>query len=706
MPDWSYHTLFRPLLFRLPARASRSLTLHAIGAVGRMPGGSFVIRTLGHMEPSPLLERSAGGLKLPTPVGLSGAADPRGTAHRALAQLGFGFIEIGPVTVHEIRCDEPIVHDIARETIHSPSYFENEGAVRVAGRIAEPGHRLPQWIRIAPMPDAAPEEAELQLGEMMSLLAAAGAAGFYVDIASSASRPWEEVMRIKERMPALIKERCGTAVPAFLYVPPDLADDKLEELLRPCEADTFSGGLIWRGAVIGEAAGLAAASRRGAPESGGLPSAEEDGTAASGGSRQAPGDYPVSAGPGGKAFSLAKIKRIRETAGPDFTIKAGAGVHEPQDALEQLEAGADLIVLHSGLVYAGPGFPKRINEAVIYETIRREEEPPTPPFWRNWGWMWLLGVGMIVGGLLAWGIGATRVLLSYDLDFLGMSAEELHQINHHLIHFMSHDRITLAGTMISIGILYSQLAWHGQRYGLHWARTALNVSAVVGFSSFFLYLGYGYFDPLHALAAAALLPLFALSMRRNADRPSRKPVNTRNDKAWRLALWGQLMFVALGIALAVGGLTIATVGVTSVFVPSDLEFLGTTRERLQEANPRLVSLIAHDRAGFGGALLCDALAILIAALWGISQGARWLWLTLLLGGIPGFYAAFSVHYGIGYTDFLHLLPPAIALALYAAGLALLYPYMVGQSSVRKAASRAAGHQAAPRRAEPPTAGPK
>ncbi|MDI4649656.1 hypothetical protein [Cohnella hashimotonis] len=42
-----------------------------------------------------------------------------------------------------------------------------------------------------------------------------------------------------------------------------------------------------------------------------------------------------------------------------------------------------------------------------------------------------------------------------------------------------------------------------------------------------------------------------------------------------------------------------------------------------------------------------------------------------------FIAGLSVHYGIGYTDFIHLLPAWFAFVLYLAGLVLLYPYMHG-----------------------------
>ncbi|MFD0960114.1 hypothetical protein [Paenibacillus chungangensis] len=664
MPDWSYQTIFRPILFRLPARISRAFTLGAMGAIGRIPGGSFVIRTLGHMELSPLLERNIGGVDVVAPVGLSGGVDPCGIAHRALAQFGIGWIEHGPITLAPIESNEPIMNDYRSERIRYPSYFENDGADAIAKRIQRPGHKLPQFVRIAPMPEVSPEEALEQLRSLMRKLEASGAEGFYLDIASSAVRSWHDVLAIYSQLPELA-ERWQITVPLFLYVPLDMNDERMLELLGRAEFN------LWSGIVIGES------SRVGDDPSDIAVMTEAAARIAL--QKQSPvtGDYAVEVGRDGLKLAETKIRLIRQACGPDIAVKAGAGVHQPEDALQLLEAGANGIMLHSGLIYAGPGLPKRMNEAVIYEQASLAQAPEFPSFWRNWGWMCLLGIGMIIGGLLAWQIGATSVLLPYDTAFLGMTAAEIVGANRYLLYFMSHDRITLAGTMLSIGILYYGLARYGLRAGQHWARTALVTSASVGFSSFFLYLGYGYFDPLHALAAAVLLPLFLLSLRGHKDLPSRLPVNLRNSRTWRMAMWGQLCFVILGFALAAGGVIIAGVGITHVFVKTDLDYLCATPEALNAINPKLVSLIAHDRAGFGGALLCDALAILIIALWGISQGARWLWWTLLLGGAPGFYAGFSVHIRIGYTDFIHLLPAYIALILYIAGLILLYPYMMG-----------------------------
>ena len=50
-------------------------------------------------------------------------------------------------------------------------------------------------------------------------------------------------------------------------------------------------------------------------------------------------------------------------------------------------------------------------------------------------------------------------------------------------------------------------------------------------------------------------------------------------------------------------------------------------------NPRLLPLVAHDRAGFGGALVAEGLAVLLIALWGYRPGARWLWWTFLASGV-------------------------------------------------------------------------
>ena len=202
---------------------------------------------------------------------------------------------------------------------------------------------------------------------------------------------------------------------------------------------------------------------------------------------------------------------------------------------------------------------------------------------------------------------------------------------------MAHDRISLAGTMMTIGILYTSLAAIGMRRGLHWAQVAVQLSACAGFGTFFLFLGFGYFDPFHAFVTAVLFQFLLLMIHSRLAPPTPiPPPGLHNDRRWRLGLWGQLLHVAQAIAFLAAGATIALVGVTEVFVPEDLEFMQTTAESLRSVGPRLVPLIAHDRASFGGMLVASGLCFLGVALWGFRRGERWVWWTLLLAGIPGY----------------------------------------------------------------------
>ncbi|NHN29417.1 hypothetical protein [Paenibacillus agricola] len=645
MPDWSYQTIFRPLLFRLPAKLARDFTLQAMGSLSRIPGGSFIIRTMGHMEASPILESKLAGIPLRYPVGLSSGLDPNGTAHKALAQFGLGFIEIGPVTIEEHTSSSIVIQrDSPNEAIIYSDAGINEGLHQMVARLrAKQGHGLPLMLRIKSTPGCTPLQARKELLAMMEALSYY-AASFYIETLDANWALADTIAHLQ----ALQQEArmLPTVKPMLLYIPLDYPLEALEQLMELIKLEQ-----AWSGAVIGDTI------------------------------RTAEGDWT---GRAAKPLTLDKVRCVRlYNRSASFSLIASGGIHQPLDALELMDEGADYVQINSGLVYSGPGLPKRINEAVIYEKIRGEEEPLPASFWLNWGWMCFLGIGMIVGGFLAWVIAATVVVLPYDISFLGMEPRILDQANPLVLQFMSHDRVTLAGTMISIGILYYQLARHGLSKGQHWTKIALFTSAAVGFTSFFLFLGHGYFDPLHALVSLLLLPMFILSMRGIKERPSWERPNLVNDRTWRLAQWGQLMMVTLGISLAIGGIVISTVGITQVFVPQDLTYLCMTPTMLNEINERLLPLIAHDRAGFGGALFSDAIAMLTIALWGINQGQRWLWWTFLLGGLPGFIAGLSVHLTIGYTDFIHLLPAYFALMLYVFGLVFLYPYLMkGQKNPR------------------------
>jgi hypothetical protein len=83
--------------------------------------------------------------------------------------------------------------------------------------------------------------------------------------------------------------------------------------------------------------------------------------------------------------------------------------------------------------------------------------------------------------------------------------------------------------------------------------------------------------------------------------------------------------------MVLAGATILTVGMTRVFVPQDLAFMGVSIADLDAANPRLVPLIAHDRAGFGGGILSAGLTVAACALF--ASPARHRALTIALAAL-------------------------------------------------------------------------
>jgi hypothetical protein len=301
--------------------------------------------------------------------------------------------------------------------------------------------------------------------------------------------------------------------------------------------------------------------------------------------------------------------------------------------------------------------------------------PINPARWPNWTWAVLVSVGLIVAGIGAAAIALGPVLLFYDRSYLGATLTDLARINPHLIGFLQHDRITMAGNMIGIGILYLALA-QAMRLGYRWARRALLISGVVVFGSYFYFLTTGGFvEPLHTLVVIVLTPMLVLALCRRPADPHWPQVTEGPAAQRRRALWGQLVMIGVGGGLAVAGVVISSVGMTSVFVPTDLAFMGTHAQHLVQADPHLPSFIAHDRAGFGGALIGAGLAVLLISMWGWRRGHWWVWWCLALGCAFGTVPVLIIHFAIGYTHFEHLLPVYVLVAAAVFALAASRPYL-------------------------------
>ncbi len=291
------------------------------------------------------------------------------------------------------------------------------------------------------------------------------------------------------------------------------------------------------------------------------------------------------------------------------------------------------------------------------------------------------GLALLLSGLFALFLSITGHFLPHDVQFLGMTSEQLCAINEcRIVHFMFHDRVSFGGALIAIGALYLWLTEFPLRQGQAWAWWLLLASGVFGFGSFLAYLGYGYLDTWHGVATLALLPCFLLGLIRSFTLLT-GPVNPRclfrppMQLSWNSQLGiGRGLLLAASLGLVAGGATIMIVGMTTVFVPQDLAYMGLTADDLQAINPKLVPLIAHDRAGFGGGVMtCGVL--LFFCVW-CSRPSRSLWQVLCVAGIAGFATAIGVHPVVGYTDPVHLAPAILGAITYGTGLALTFQPMI------------------------------
>ena len=300
----------------------------------------------------------------------------------------------------------------------------------------------------------------------------------------------------------------------------------------------------------------------------------------------------------------------------------------------------------------------------------------------------LTGLCLLLAGGFAIFQSATGHFLPHDVEFLEMTVRDLCSLAEcRIVHFMFHDRVSFGGVLVAIGVLYIYLAEFPLRAGEAWAWWALCASGASGFASFLTYLGYGYLDSWHAIATLALLPCFLVGLAKTyAALPAPKTISSvlRPGFAlqWRsAATWGRLCLLTTCCGICGAGLTIMAVGMTTVFVPQDLEFIGLSRQSIDAINPRLIPLIAHDRAGFGGGLCSGGIALL-PAVW-CGRSTRSFWQTLCIAGGVGFTAAIGIHPLIGYTDSWHLLPAVAGAVLFGIGLALTYGQMHSSGAERQ-----------------------
>ena len=169
---------------------------------------------------------------------------------------------------------------------------------------------------------------------------------YFVVNVSSPNTPNLRTIQEKEPLKALLNElqtlnnQKEKAKPVFLKIAPDLTNEQLDDLIE-IVVETKIEGVISTNTTI--------------DRSGLKTSKEELDRIGAGGLSGRPL----------RSRSTEVIQYLSSKSNKAFSIIGVGGIHSEEDALEKLEAGADLIQLYTGFIYEGPGLIKRINKAIL-----------------------------------------------------------------------------------------------------------------------------------------------------------------------------------------------------------------------------------------------------------------------------------------------------------------------------------------------------
>lgn len=324
------YTLLRPLLFTLDAESAHHLTLESLRLAAH--SGLVGLRALRAVA----APRTVMGISFPNPVGLAAGLDKNGDYIDALAALGFGFLEIGTITPRpQPGNPQPRMFRLpAARAVINRMGFNNHGVDALIANVQRARFRGVLGINIGKNFDTPIERAA---DDYLICLRKVYDHASYVTVNISSPntknlRQLQQTDELGQLLAALQSERerladkHGRRVPLALKIAPDL---------DPSQISAIAGLLVTHqiDAVIATnttTARDAVAHLPHGTETGGLSGA------------------PLTAQAQSVTAQLAAA-----LAGAVPIIGVG-GIMTGDDAAARMHAGASLIQLYTGLVYAGP----------------------------------------------------------------------------------------------------------------------------------------------------------------------------------------------------------------------------------------------------------------------------------------------------------------------------------------------------------------
>jgi dihydroorotate dehydrogenase len=343
MSDKLLYALARPLLFSLDPETAHNLTLRNL----RRAQALGLAGSIGKPEPDP---RTVMGITFPNPVGLAAGLDKDGAYIDGLAALGFGSIEIGTVTPRaQPGNPRPRMFRLpARKAIINRMGFNNGGVdAFVANVQASRFYQDKQGVLGLNIGKNADTPIERAADDYLHCLRKVYPYASYVTVNISspntknlrqlqgASELDALLSQLKDEQSRLADQH-GRYVPLTLKIAPDIDGDQIQDI----------AGALLRHKIDGVIATNTTLSRR---EVEGLRHANEAGGLS-----------------GAPVFDLSNIviRALKKELGDALPIIGVGGILCGADAKAKIAAGAQLVQLYSGLIYAGPALVRDCARAL------------------------------------------------------------------------------------------------------------------------------------------------------------------------------------------------------------------------------------------------------------------------------------------------------------------------------------------------------
>jgi len=342
--------LLKPILFQFDPEKVHYFVTRNLKRFNRFPGGAALSRAIWDVNHH-RLQKEVFGLRFKNPVGLAAGFDKNGELMGEMANIGFGFVEIGTVTpLPQPGNPQPRMFRLPPDgALINRMGFNNLGVDVVAERLAAfrrnaKGAQKELIIggnigknKVTPNEDAVSDYIKCfdRLFDVVD---------YFVVNVSSPNTPGLRALQEKEPLMHILNtlqqrnSKNGTSRPILLKIAPDLTDSQLDDIVDIVQQTRIAGIIATNTTISRENLTVAENLKN---EMGGL---------------------------SGKPLtkrSTEVISYLHKKSNGSFPIIGVGGIHSANDAMEKLQAGASLVQLYTGFIYEGPGLIGRINKKLL-----------------------------------------------------------------------------------------------------------------------------------------------------------------------------------------------------------------------------------------------------------------------------------------------------------------------------------------------------